>query len=497
MRGPSFVGPTSLVALGHPFASSEAQQYPGVPLGINIRNGRLVMLDPWLLQVTGVISATTVLILAQLKHGKSALVKMLAARSYMLSMGYSIMRIAINDYKPEDSSSEYGALAKFFESKPFTMRDMRVNPFERRLFLNSNDSHDAYELGLLGIAQLLCEYDATEMNEIERYAMRIAMYGMISQGNDLTWSPEKLQRIAGSLQPATMEGYHDVLDAKLVAQVEENLRRVGDPEIQQHIRAEIKELVSIKRNVPFGVIRDAGIRVEARLGNLLEGPLGGMFGAKNSLYDTLTQRAVNKDWRGMNPKAETLMRMLDTQIKIMAGELNRKDLLPHIEIDDEQHRAMSNLQYARQRAYFTEIARGMHTLHMGVTHSFDSIRQGGVDSEQFRLGEKIIRNTGLFMYGRLDEASAREVQAREHISDVDRMMLTALPKRTFGFKLGDNEFMQFVRVVATPLERATLIDSNSATRGIVQRPTLDSPNDMLAFANANGLEYIGIPTPQE
>lgn len=494
MKGPSLVGPTSLIALGHPFASSEGRQFPGVPLGINIRNGRLVMFDPWLLRTLGLISSTQLLVLAKLEHGKSALVKMLAVRLYLLSMGYSTMRIVINDYKPENTGSEYGALAKFFESKPFTMRDMRINPFERRLFLNSGDDKNGYELGMLNIAQLLCEYDTTEMDEMQRYALRIAMYGMLSSVGEQAWSPEALARVASSLQDEVIDGYHASLDRKLVTQIKETLMRVEDPEVRRSIEERIEALVRTPHNIQVQEIQDAGIHVGARLDNLLNGPLGGMFGAKNSLYDTLTQRAVNKDWRGMNPAAETLMRMLDTQIKIMAGELNRKDLLPDIEIDDEQHRAMSNLQYARQRAYFTEIARGMKTLHMGVSHTLDSIRPGNTDSESYRLGDKIIRNTGLIIYGRQDAANTamlREIQRREGISDNDLQTLTILPPHTFGFKLGENEYMQFVRVIATPLELQTLIQSNSAVSEMVNRPSLTSPEDLMAFAEANKIDYLG------
>ena len=134
-------GSTNLMAMGHPFAGptgprnkKTGELIGGVPIMIDVRTHDVIVIDPWLLKDGGVIHSAFGLILGPKGHGKSSLMKILANRLSVLTAGYDMMRMTINDYKPEESASEYELFTRHMRSKVFKIAEMRVNPFESKLF---------------------------------------------------------------------------------------------------------------------------------------------------------------------------------------------------------------------------------------------------------------------------------------------------------------------------------------------------------------------------
>lgn len=492
MTGSKYIDTTVDTAMAHGWTNSLRTRYAGLPFFMEMQGGECIPFDPWWLKKNGFIKSTTMLIYGPLDHGKSAFIKMLAFRLAMLVWGFSLFRLVINDRKPEGTEGEYGALSRLFDCTPYSMRDMQINPFERSLFLAKPDSREPYELGLLDLAQVLCEYEFGPQTPIERYALRVALYDMLHADDEAAWSPERLQRISGSLLPEMKDGYHKHLDARLVAQTAEQLERVTDVEVKQRIIARTTELVSVEPNIPFEVLRDAGVANAARLGSLLHGPLGSMFGVKHSLYGMLTQRLVDKDWRGMLPNAETLMHILETRIKTIATDMHRVDLLPHMDISDELHKSMDNLMFAEMKSYEREVARSMPTLQVDGTHAPNSILKGGKDSPLYNIGEKIIDNTALTFYGRMPNKKSLldEIQDRETLTNAQRKELPHFQQYVFGAKFGKNEPWMQLHPLATDLDQL-FIGSNQAVEDIMNRPSTLSPDDMRRFAEKNGLTYVG------
>jgi hypothetical protein len=495
IRSSVFSTPTHVMAHGHPFISPAypSDLIPGVPIGINAFTRRLVSFDPWMLKDAGIIHSAFGCVLGPKGVGKSATLKILAARLMASSAGYDTIRVAINDYKPEGKESEYGEFSRIAQSDVFSIANASVNPFEPELYVAPGEG--AYALGILGTARVMCEYGKKgDLKGYENTALAVAVYAMLQLDQGL-WSPHTLFKVLRSLEEPHITSYFENLDKILVSQAEQRYRRVNSKVEIDKVTSELRMLAQAAGNHSVQEVQKAGDYVSTSLGVVLYGTYGGMFGNKDSLYRVLTQRAVTKDWRGVEPEAETLMRMIDTRIKIAAIENNRIDLLPHIELDDEKHKAMDNPTYAKSHSYFSEIARGTHTCNLSATHRLASIRKGPVGSELYNLGQTVINNLGFVIIGRQDNDPdvLGEIQNRYELSDADTRLLPKLPKFTFAFKLGESEPVKFVRIFATDDELA-MLRTDGATDRMINRPDLNSADDLVDFAKANGVEYLGVPS---
>lgn len=499
IKSPVLTTNTSLAAMTHGFTDSYRTPFKGgIPIGINTRTQEVEYFDPWMMKLSGALDTMFGIFLGLIRHGKSTAIKVIAIRLMMLAAGYQTMRTVINDYKPEGKESEYGAFSRVSGSTVFRIADMQVNPFEERLF--SSTGEKAYELGILSMAKILVEFGKKSgIIGHEDTALRIAVYTMLQRHSAL-WGPGELAKILRSLTTEQVTGYYRNLDAKLQTQLERRLQlfdrqppmrdnQIEHLSLRSDIEQQIRQLVTAKDNTDLAAVQAAGDRVASYLETILEGKFGKMFGDTHSLYDTLTQRAVTKDWRGVDSDAETLMRIIDTSIKTSAIENHQLDLLPHLEIDDEKHKAMDNLIYARSHSFFSEISRGTHTCNLSATHRYDSMRKGGQGSELYNLANTIINNLGFVFIGKQnnDEKTLKELQDRYGLSNSDRDTLTTLPKTVFGMKLGEADPIRFVQIVATPLELA-MAQTESATVRVTERPNVADPDDIVRFARENDLE---------
>lgn len=485
-----FSGPTDLLAMGHPFCSVAYNEEEGIPFGIDVNSGAVVYFDPWKLKNAGIINSAFGMLLGPKGHGKSATMKIIALRLMLIAAGYQTTRIAVNDYKPEGSESEYGEVSRVTGSKVFRIAEMSVNPFDADLYMSR--SSNAYELGILGTSEAICEFaKGSDLKGHENTAHRIGIHAMLQNDQSL-WSPPTLFKALRSITDKQIEAYFNDLDNKLQHQLMARLDGIDDATQKKAVESQIRELVHAKDNHKFEDIKAAADNVSTMLGDVLTGSYASMFGNRHSLYAMSTQRAVTKDWRGVEPEAETLMRIIDTRIKIAAIENNRIDLLPHIEIDDEKHKSMDNLVYAKSHSFFSEIARGTHTCNLSATHRFDSVRRGGVGSELYDLGETIINNLGFVMIGRQndDPRILKELQTRYELSNDRTRLLTDLPNYTFAMKIGETEKIRIVRVFATPNELA-IMKTNASTDRMIDRPDVFNVEQIERFAKENGVVYIG------
>jgi len=489
IKSSTFTAPTHVMALGHPFVSPAYTNVGGVPIGIDVYTRELVFFDPWLLKNAGVINTTFGILLGIIGQGKSATLKIIALRLMMLAAGYGMMRTGINDYKPEGKGSEYQAFSEVCQSEVFRLNNMSINPFEPRLFEVVGNSHEVYELGIIEMAETLCEFGkGAPLEGHEDTALRAAVAAML-EGDRQFWTPHILYKLLRSLTRLQALTYLRVLDDKIEKQAEKKLALAPNSAAAKET---LGKIVHARDNLNVDVVLQAADRVATYLGNILNGSYGSMFGNTHSLYDMLAQRAVTKDWRGMRPEAETLMRTIDTRLKISIVENNRFDLLTHLDLDDEKHKSMDNLIYARSNAYFGEIARGTPYANLSATHRLASIRKGGVGSEQYDLGNTIINNLGWVFIGNQgnDKTVLSELQERYDLTDSDTQLLATLPPHTFGVKLGQREKFRIIEVFATPMELEVL-GTNAATDMMVNRPDIMDDDQLRLFAENNQIAFLG------
>lgn len=478
------------MALGHPYSGAAHCEVPGIPIGIDIETGRPYSFDPWAMKNAGMIHSTLAMFLGNKRHGKSASMKIIATRLMMTSAGNERMRVAINDYKPEGADSEYAAFSRYHNSRIFRIGDMSVNPFEAKLYqfsLPGSNLQQAHELGMLGAAESICEFSkGSRLDGEEHTTLRIALASML-RCNELLWSPQLLSKQLHAMAQQQVELYFGLLDAKLQHQMQARLDTVHDPVVREAIADDMKRIMDASNNQTVVDLQAAAERTAAYLDRVLHGSYGNMLGDKHSLYDMLTQRTITKDWRGVSQEAEQLMRILLTRIKISAIERNHLDLLPHMEIDDEQHRSM-NLTYARDHSHFSEISRGVHTFSLTATHRLDSIRRGDVGSELYNLGDTIINNVGMVFIGKqVDNPKIlNELRERYELTGIQASSLTALPAHTFLLKAGD-ETPRYINLIATP-DDMTYLGTDSASERMTNRANAYDPESLQRYAAANGYE---------
>ena len=480
--------PTTVMAHGHPYATTAGNNVGGIPIFINVESKSPEPLDLWKLKDEGVIRTAFGTAIGDVGHGKSTCMKLIGSRSAMMSAGFDTMRVAINDYKPEGKESEYSALSAVTRSAVFNMGEMSVNPFDRRLFEVQGGT--VYELGLLDMAQVISEFSKKEsLDGSEDTALRVGVGSLLTL-DELFRDPAALQKILRSIGDDEIKAYFQNLDGTLRTQMTARLETVTSDVTRERLAGQIKTIVERPDTYDIAEIARAGHRVANYLGRVVHGSYSHMFGNTHSLYDMYTQRVITKDWRKMRPDAERLMRLIDTTIKISAIENNRIDLLPHLELDDEKHKSMDDLVYARTNAFHSEIARSTHTANISSTHRLDSIRKGGVGSEQYRLGATIINNQGFVILGKQknDPVALKELQERYRLTNAYRNLLPELPPYTFILVLGDTEAPKLVRTFVTPSE-LKMIGTNSATDRMVNRPDVRSDADNRRFAEMNGYTY--------
>ena len=495
MKTSSFIGFTRNVAMAHPFVSSYSLRVPGIPFAIDLEGRQIIGSDIWYLKKAGLINSTFVQFFGPKGCGKSAIQKMWAAFAFMRrGADMERNRIVIHDRKPEGEASEYAKLAAITGSITFEMGSMQVNPFERKLFLNEKGGNEVYELGMLDIAKILAEYSDGPLSPLEYYALRVAMFEMLTHYDELVWSPEVLQKICGSLTSKMLSDYHSMLNEKLIVKTIDRLANLQLDVLRTRVESQINELKEADHLLQFADLHGPAISLSAKLGNLLNGKIGRMFGFKHSLYDIRTQRAVVKDWRGMDDEAETLARWIDTNITINAAEMNRKDLLPTVELDDERHKSMRNTHYANSLLFLTEIARGLDMVNVGSSHWYNSMRPGKEGDASWNVGDLVIRNMGLRIYGNITNETSykREVQEREQASNREVNRLATLPIYCFGGKLqGENGPMTFFRTIASPKLRADILETDSAVAAMTKAGDLRSDDFLRCYARKNNFTYIG------
>lgn len=442
------------------------------------------------MQQRGVIHSTFCMFLGKKKHGKSGAMKIIASRLMLMAAGDDQMRVTINDYKPEGKDSEYAAFSAYHNSKVFRIADMSVNPFEAKLyqFGGSGANLQTHELGMLGTAESICEFaKGSRLSGKEHTALRIALAAMLEY-NEAFWSLQLLAKLLRSIEKRHVDAYFGRLDAKLHAQLKNRADSLTDPLVRDTAIEDVMHVVEAPNNLSVEELQSAGSGTATYLDRVLFGSYGNMFGTKHSLYDMLTQRTVTKDWRGVTEEAEQIMRILMTRIKISAIERNTLALLPHIDIDDEQHRSMGSLVYARSHSHLSEIGRGVHTFSMTATHGLNSIRRGDTGSELYNLGNTIIGNVGMVFIGRQVNSPTvlDELRQLYQLTGVQTESLTTLPRQTFLVKAGDEE-ARYVQITAAP-DDMLYLPSDSASKRMTAPVDHTDQESLRRYAQANGIK---------
>jgi len=493
IKAKAFSGPTQHLTLSHPFFAYKSKLDAGVPIGIDVETKALVLFDPWWLKQCGLIHSTRGAFIADKSFGKSTALKILALRLSMLAAGYDDPRLWINDHKTEGDRMEYSRIASLTGAKEFRMASMGVNPFDSRLCPNLSN--------LIDMAMLLCSFaeDGTKMAPRTKLALRAAVFRMF-KGNKLLWSPSVLLTIAASLNSNDVRAYvregRDLLQREHEARMERlqalDLNEVEKAEALSQVENEFKSLLYRDMTLDFDGIAAESTNVFATLDDVFSGADAGIFGDSSSLYDMYTQHTVNRIWTGFTPRGERMMRAIDGKISIYGIENHQLDLVPHINLDDEAHKSMSNPENAAIMAYLSNIGRSVRTCHLSASPRLNDMRHGNIGSRHWEDGQTVVDGLGFLAVSRQpnNPAILAEIQERARLTNTWRDALTELPRYTFLFKLGQEVEPTVVKMFATPLELAE-IQTDAASEAILRRPNLEDADDLRYYAKRNGVIFLG------
>jgi hypothetical protein len=480
MRGAHFRAPTAQMTSAHPFGGPAHSVREGMPFGEYLPGHEEFRFDPFLEKLLGIISSTAGLFLGPVGYGKTTAMKIIAWRLFMLGAGSGLMRVAANDHRAIGGRSEYARLGDAMGCETYDIAKRSVNPFESQLQLG--------ELSVLEMATLLCEHASPIPLVGSNYeALKIAVYKMLGM-HELLWSPQMLQKLAFSIDDDDIDGHYRTMHDRLRGQIQERIVRSAlNKEETDGMLLDLDRVYNRPDNIGNAEIIRAGEYIASLLSSLLEGKYGQMLGGKDSLYAMLTQRAIIKDWRGVPKDGVSLMRAIDHQIQINAIERSLHHLYPNIELDDEDHRSMEDLVYARSKAYKLKIIRSARLLSLSGSHRIPDYRKGGYGSELWSYGDSIINEMAFFFVSRMpnDKAILDELQDRFNLSSLDRTLLTELPPYVFGAKLGPAEPLTLVRFLPTETE-IEFTRSDYANDEMVNRPGI-RPDRYDQVAEATGI----------
>lgn len=499
IRMRSHAGPTEHITLRHPLATQSTLFQYGVPIGLDVYSGEVVYFDPVWMKDQGIIDSMMFGFFGVKGFGKSATLKMLAVRYAMWTAGFDQLRIAINDHKVlrqerKDGSTEYemeyDSLAKVVGCERFIMSQQRVNPFDRRLTRTYSQ--------LLAMAQVLAGFSPHDtLTARKRRALRVAVLKMFRK-NPYLWSPNMLLECVRTMDRQDVDDYHQHHRDLMVEEHKARMARLAllieDKHELERIDAEFK--VQLTRDITLDpvVTLNAKEDVFDLLDDIFSGPDAELFGDSSNLYDMYGQRAVVRLWTGFatGGMGETIMRTLDSQLRIFAIENGLLNLLPHLELDDERHRSFENIVNARVSVFLSKIARSLEWINLSATHRPNDLLKGSVGSEHYKLGESLIDDFGGVMLARQrgKKAHLDELQERYRLTDKQRSLLPVLPKYTMYLKGGEEHHPTLVRLIALEHELKHVLKTDQSNERMLTRPGLSSIEAIEQYAKVNGVKLL-------
>jgi len=491
----AFSGTPESAALLQPWMSTAHPQPVGVWLGVDLSTGEHLFIDPWLLKHNGFVNSLMTMVLGQKGRGKSTLAKVLCMRLFPLAAGNGHLSIRLNNLKPEDGKAEYKGLSDHFRSTVITLRNQQINIFDQQMLSEETD--------LLDVAVNVSEFSAGKsLQRYEPLALQVGMYRML-RDYDAAVSPEVLEGLLRRLDQHDVDEYYRAVDGRL----QQSLGRYFSPEVlsklgpDEHQRRHdmwnrlVKHEMARPHHIDLGMFQHDASLVSSYLGRVIHGDMGKLFGGRGSLRPLLTQPATTLDWTGLNTKSTSLMRSLMWKTQTAALVQNDLEVIPHLDIDDEDHGSWNNLVYARSKSEYHKIARAFPTMNLQLTHRIADYKSVGEEgSEQRQKATNMLRDIDIWFVGRQndDRVTLRDIQETLGFSGPEAYALTRLQTGQFALKIGDLKPI-FFQLVLVPSE-IPVVKTDRATARMVDRIPMANDPDVrrrLEQAAARGIRTIG------
>lgn len=489
-KGRLFTAPPRSAAQWHPFSAPAPLSQSGIPLGVNLRTRRIVMFDPWMMKRLGVLHSLMFLVLGQKGFGKSTLLKTLAIRFAMLQAGQTNgvanpMRIRMHDRRRETGYGENKPTIDYLWGEHIVLnRAQSINLLDLSIGTNIWD--------ILDIMVNACELaSGRQLEHYQPLALQVGVHKLLTHDPALV-SLELLENIIRRLEVRDVDAYFRATDSQLLGNYRKQL--ADRPDLLQQLGSDLEGTHHI---VESDFQRDASL-VAGYIGRILYGEYGRIFGGTRPLEQLLNHPVANWDWSGLTDKARQLLIAMQWKWQMIAHDNNRHDLIPHVNIGDEDHELMSSLMHVRFWAAYSAKARAFSTGDFQATQYLSQISQAGGEGSEIRgLAGNILRGVGCYFLGHIgdDDLNAEEAYSRLGVSDQDIRVLKQGGPGCFGILVPEHKLTYYQHII-TPNE-AVLVQTNAANDAMVDRvPVLSDPGVLASWRTAtkNGYEYIGSPS---
>jgi len=460
----------------------------GIPIGIHMNTGAIIMYDPWKMKLEGLINSLIFLVLGLKDYGKSTFLKVLMMRLLMLQSVLNeqtgepeIMRGRLHGRKREGDEDEMAPTTNFLRGKLLKLRDMpEINQFDPRMGLNEWD--------VLETVINDAEYSrGSGLVHYQPLAFQVAVHKLLKLSREQICL-ETIEWLTRNLQLSDVDAYYQDVDGTTSRMLNDNV--VGErPDILQQMQFTAERPHSINE---AEFLQDASLAA-SDLNRIIagRGDFGNTFGGLRSIREYLEDPMTTFDWNGVNPRARGLLEATLQKWQATAADRNDKAVIPHVNGADEASDAFQSVQWARFRLQNVVKSRAFPTCDVELAQNEMQISHAGSEGSELReLGHQISLGVAARFYFRQnsDEALLSHIGHINGMSEQTLTGLTNLPKYCALMCVPHRPPVP-MQVFITTTE-ARNVDTNSATRSMDQRvpvTSLDSYQRRVEAMRSKGL----------
>ncbi len=432
------------------------------------------------------LEAVTIMLTGLRGKGKSTWAKIFCMEMSVIGSGLRDLTIQINDGKQQ----EYAMITEWFGHRIIPIKEMQFNCFDPKMLESMAEVIDiACEVGGFG--------KGTPLDSDEIFVSTIAAHMMAKQYRD-TMNPATYKKIVRELTLQDAYNYYAEQDNATIKELREFFEAAEQDILDPNERKRRKDMRERMLQNVFGEphkkiknddgedtesydyvlanldekrFRRAAMNVAQYFNVLMDGPHGKLLG-NSSVYDLMSQTMATWDWRDVSETGITLGRALIWKFRTIALIRGMNELVPDIEIDDEDRKQWSNLTYARFKTEFTKTQRAFPTITINSTHSrLDYLTVGSAGSEQRQRALTYLDDVSVYVFAKQSNKKRNRKDLMENFGyGADEISRLVRQRRgQYGVQITDLP-LQFAEIVLSD-DQTKLVRTDQATdRATARRP---------------------------
>jgi hypothetical protein len=487
MRGRAFRGSPLAIASWQPFITPRPMQKRGVPIGIDLQSGRVVLFHPFGMPT----HSSSFVIEGEKESGKSTFMKSLILRSAALQ-AWDVdgqpteWRSRVNSRKPEQGVAEYAPVTETLRSTVYDIgRGAAINPLA--LFTREADVIDVS-------INLVQEVAGGPVGEKVSMAVMAALRGIF------------MSNLRDKVSPAILEmRLRNLTKADFVSYIQDNHNRFfkelnASPEDEVRLKKQLQIDTSTPA-VDESYVEAARFAADC-FTQLLYGDYGGIFAGTESLYEVLSNPMLTLEWENVNDKSRAILEailmkaeasaMSYTQAELATGR-NPARIIPHASFGDEEAGAVKLLMHLRYEAERANKARMYPTASFRAVQYYVQLTDvGSAGSEMRTLAREIELGVGArILFRQPSDPDFLERFSKLGMSDFNVSLLHQQTQGQMMIYVRDQPVLR-VQHVLFPSE-VPLVKTNSVRDRMRGAPVM-SKEQLVQMARSNGVVEVGSPT---